>query len=800
MRGLEKLWAMSLRGIEGLEGRVLGLLEEEGIGGAGDAEGLQEVWKGSEVFGAVERLLAGGEVGDRERDRERERRDGSEEGDMSTFSDLLAGQKRKRIRLDVSDDVHGNGNGMIRLEFPPDGPQMLEMYFAYTHTWFPVLAKHAVLRTSYLYANNPIMMARTTPGSGDHAVLWAVVTYIATQNVGSQSHGRVMEFYNNARGLVPTEKERFELGHVQALLLLTLVNIGLGDWTAAWLLSGQATSLTTILQSDPSTITSTSPSQTTALILGCFVVDTILSVRLNRTPHLHPKDLLVPFLEEDGLEEWSAWVDLTFPSNGEDHPSRKASVARGPSLSRSFFNRLVELAMLLNKISRQDTFDSSTSSFCQSTLKDMQAWCSKIPPVCRLGDIGLQAMQKVPPFLLPHQTYVCLTHIATISLLYTRFASHLQNPSSTLEKALQLATVVTAAHAKNFGQIVLPPIFEFALRTVVDGARFAAVDKARVEEQAQLKLWVRCVGSHASKLGRVWPVMVPLLREMNSEDVSASWPMPNQQNQHQQQHGAQGVRGGVSWPAAQDSLDNFQLPLIDGDGLVAESTGQNQNDNDSILEMLGLDLGVTPPNINPSTNAAEIPPTVQPLDFIFHNAHWPSVTTPASQPLSNTGIPAAAPVNSTCSPRATQKQTPATPDSLRSNSHQQLHSQNQRPKRPAPNDIEAIFDDVDMDADESTSNSPHHNHHIPPRPSPTRGSTSASGSEDDTVPDAGSKNASNEDVQVRVLSPPDIDIADIWPPPGFFPDDGEDTGAGAAQGEKGLGGEERMSLGAIEVL
>ena len=42
-----------------------------------------------------------------------------------------------------------------------------------------------------------------------------------------------------------SELEKHELGHIQALLLLTLVDVGLEDWSTAWMVSGQAVRLVT---------------------------------------------------------------------------------------------------------------------------------------------------------------------------------------------------------------------------------------------------------------------------------------------------------------------------------------------------------------------------------------------------------------------------------------------------------------------------------------------------------------------------------------------------------------------------
>ncbi|KAJ5138654.1 transcriptional regulator family: Fungal Specific TF [Penicillium bovifimosum] len=234
------------------------------------------------------------------------------------------GVKRARL-LQESDSRAVATTSSRTLQLPPQTSQLLEIYFAVTHSWFPVIAKHNILRASYLYANAPFSITTTSPGSGDHAALWAILSYTITQSRTNSRAGPAepialaKEYYTVSRNLIPTEKARYELGHIQALLLLTLVNMGLEDWTAAWLLSGQAVRMATAMGLGALSDSRRSDElrQGKAVFLGCFVIDSLLSFRLSRSPAMPPSDLAtVGLLEEDGLEEWNSWADVLPPTGG----------------------------------------------------------------------------------------------------------------------------------------------------------------------------------------------------------------------------------------------------------------------------------------------------------------------------------------------------------------------------------------------------------------------------------------------------------------------------------------------------
>ncbi|EGC43481.1 C6 transcription factor [Histoplasma capsulatum var. duboisii H88] len=427
VRGLEKLWALSMSNIEGLEGAVLEMLgSKEGESprrkklvalwnNEGASEKLHGTWKSSELYANVEELLSSPGSTTFGSSCSEEDGGGIELGDsvsnivsdphLVDFSDsrigefspwaltrsrytspLSPGTDEKRIHLSYMNQA---AKSDARMELPTQTSHLLNMYFAYTHSWFPILAKHEVLKASYQYSSPSFQMERNLTGSGNHAVLWAIISYTATQipsgadansmGLTKNPHKEAKEFYAVARNLIPDEKGKFEIGHVQAALLLTLVNIGFGDWTAAWVLCGQAASIAIDLGLGARSKETQRPSHAKheETFLGCFLLDTLLSARLARCPRLRSDSIQgADLLEEDGLEEWSPWVDvflLCKLHGGNPCPRR-------PLRSCSTFNRLIELSKLLNML-----YNSAPMTH-EYFFTSLQHWEEKLPQGCRLSD------------------------------------------------------------------------------------------------------------------------------------------------------------------------------------------------------------------------------------------------------------------------------------------------------------------------------------------------------------------------------------------------------------------------------
>lgn len=515
VRGLEKLWALALSNIDGFEDTMLALLgaTPDSAGrrsklmsvwtNDGASETLHESWKTSRLFSALERMLSNPDVPTPQCHDKRQRDECDDLPDakdnwgfrlVRSSTSLGPGVPRvvepstspmnKRARLSLPGDsppVPQSVKDLNTLQLPPQTPQLLDVYFAVTHTWFPIIAKHNILRASYFYANAPLSVSSVKTGSGDHAALWAILSYTVSQSKGNLRDGtaplsKAKEFYSISRKLIPSENENYELGHAQALLLLTLVNIGLEDWTAAWLLGGQAVrmAISMGLGLQANNQRSDEMKQRKAVFLGCYVVDSLLSFRLNRNPCISPNDLSpVGRLEEDGLEEWNSWADVLPPIRGmeSNNPPR-----RGPLLSLSSFNRLVDLASVLNRATQRSFDGHGAHLLAQQLFLELKQWDDRLPPGCRL--VGPESIYpERHSALLPHQTYLCLTYIATLLWIYLRVVPkelslhHSQRPfTEGAKKLLFRAIPMMSQHLENFPMCGLPPLFEVTLRTIAKQA------------------------------------------------------------------------------------------------------------------------------------------------------------------------------------------------------------------------------------------------------------------------------------------------------------------------------------------
>lgn len=561
MRGLEKLWALSICNIDGFEDTMLDMLGTTAESTerrsklmsvwADDAssESLHETWKTSRLYGALEKMLSNPEAHPPATGkRPRNLHDGHLDGPKGPWglrvakdstplgpdaprvvasSSLSPGVKRARLaQPSAGRDASQSTNDLhTALQLPPQTSQLLDTYFATTHSWLPIVTKHNILRASYLYANAPISVAAASPGSGDHAALWAILSYTIAQSradphssSGTAVNGLAKEYYAVSRSLIPSEKERYELGHIQASLLLILVNMGLEDWTAAWLLNGQAVRMAVAMGLGSYTDQRRSDEfrQGKVVFLGCFVLDALLSFRLSRCPAMSANDLAtVGLIEEDGLEEWNSWADA-LPPSGASHG--KNPPRRGPLLALSCFNRLVELASVLNKISRNLYLGYKASSFAQQLLLDLKQWDDGLPLGCRL--IGPESIYpERHSALLPHQSYLGLTYVAMLLWLYLHLIPgeqglhRAQRPATEgAKKLLYRGLSMMSQHLENFPACGFPPLFELGLRTIFEQA--FSLQQTADSDSFPFARWVEEFRQKTKLLIPTWPVYGSLASTM----------------------------------------------------------------------------------------------------------------------------------------------------------------------------------------------------------------------------------------------------------------------------------------------
>ncbi|KAK3935445.1 fungal-specific transcription factor domain-containing protein [Diplogelasinospora grovesii] len=247
-------------------------------------------------------------------------------------------------------------NSPGRLKLLANHWRLLDIYFSYTHSWFPILQKQDLYQTSYLYSDQGLAVSPDNPSSAAHAELWSALALASFQDTASSnntSSGDVnsgfsspSDIYDIARGLVPSENGPFQIQHVRALLLLSLVSLGRGNPTSAWILAGMAIRVFFDIGTPHQPIPNRQQERLQAAFIACFMVDTIVSLRHNKPPHLKTEDVadVLP-IPEDGLDQWEPWA----PCDGFGSSHVVSRVARNPAYCLSTFNQLYGILKVVGK-------------------------------------------------------------------------------------------------------------------------------------------------------------------------------------------------------------------------------------------------------------------------------------------------------------------------------------------------------------------------------------------------------------------------------------------------------------------
>ncbi|OQD63445.1 hypothetical protein PENPOL_c009G08101 [Penicillium polonicum] len=300
------------------------------------------------------------------------------------------------------------------LQLPYNAWPLFDVYFSYTQCWFPILEKHDILRTAFQYTEGDVYASVLTPGSGEHAALWAVLTLASLQDASISASSEVedqpsdqmtsSQMYATARQLIPPESGPHELGHVQALLILGLVKFGQQEWTGSWMLVGQAVRIAHILNLDQPSYSSSSrtPDQEKQLgrakhvFLGCFVLETLIAESTSQCPSLRKADLSrIGSINEDGLEEWHPWEDQTGLRPAQ---SSRASMQRGPLHALSTFNRLVNLVSILNDLCCCKHDPTISRSQLEQLELQLQRWVTESPKSYRV-DLQSRPVRLASPHI-----------------------------------------------------------------------------------------------------------------------------------------------------------------------------------------------------------------------------------------------------------------------------------------------------------------------------------------------------------------------------------------------------------------
>ncbi|RDW95035.1 hypothetical protein BP5796_00798 [Coleophoma crateriformis] len=342
---------------------------------------------------------------------------------------------------------------------PERAGRLLDSYFTYTHCWLPFIERHDILRLSYRYPDISGDLAPGSPGTGEAAALWALLAYADHPTIDSSNMAgnefTTEQLYLAARALIPPERSLFEIGHVQALLIMVLYHMRYASLNAAWFQVGQAIRIAITLGLDkPSQPLEFSDQprkvggRDTHVFLACFTLDTLLAGRLNRLPHLRRDSLLhLGPLFEDGPEEWEPWIDPQTITQSSLH-------FRNPSFTTSTFNRLIEVLVVLNEV------------ICNTSLGlDWEKQHAALR--ARLTDTATRfrnRAQRQSNQTLPHHAVLHLLHMSTLAYMRLHTLSHSQNKRSALGVSPMSAQLTSQLQQclDVFGSVQHPPLLGFS--------------------------------------------------------------------------------------------------------------------------------------------------------------------------------------------------------------------------------------------------------------------------------------------------------------------------------------------------
>lgn len=269
-----------------------------------------------------------------------------------------------------------------------DWSQLLDIYFANTNCWIPIVLKNDAFRAAYTISHESDSNVTSQLSLGDHACLLSILAYarytqcIATGKNGSwqDMQGHFNNLFTRASQLIATYESRRDVGHVQAMLVFTLLHYAQGNLGLAWSFVGRAVYHAVELGLLKSGVTQSPPldDRSKRAVLSCFVLETLLSARLHRRPYMRTSDVQsVGLLDADGIEEWEPWrpTGLSSSASACDPPRPSHQPAR----ILSTFNLLVETSTVLNDKLQNDT-DGKTSqeTFDASHLFEAQHRLDKL--------------------------------------------------------------------------------------------------------------------------------------------------------------------------------------------------------------------------------------------------------------------------------------------------------------------------------------------------------------------------------------------------------------------------------------
>ncbi|KAI9924886.1 hypothetical protein ASPWEDRAFT_506359 [Aspergillus wentii DTO 134E9] len=606
-----------------------------------------------------------------------------------------------------------DGTG-TRLELPSNAWSLLDIYFSYTQCWFPILEKHDILRTAFRDTAGEMRVSSSSPGSGDYAALWAVLTFASIQEASITNTRQFTDLpsdrpdpeqlYATARSLIPLENGVYEIGHVQAIMLLSLVKFGQQEWTAAWMLVGQAVRISRSLGIDhpPAAIEEGKPAaRSKHVFLGCFILETLIATKTGQVPTLRKEDLMrVGPVNEDGLEEWHPWEDQT---GLRPTKSSRDSFHRGPLHALSTFNRLVSLVSILNELCCLK--QNLTYSIPQLELleRQLQLWVTALPKSYR---VDLQTTKLASP------------HIFGLEMMYEGIVTCMSLQFAMQEGGRNIADapcrkraiesskrslLLLQTYMENYSLSATSPTFGMMLTFGLNAPGEGAIPQSSSELEYGLKSKLQTFSSH---LTSVWSAQGKPTAEMGFTERDQIGRQDNLSTMGTPEQST--IMDNVPVQSSRPRSDSRRLHPTDEarTGLVTSSPFMPDSwmrTAPTLDENASLSIPTPTPTLTSRTSEASRPPP--PLNGPASGRLRPSLTS-NTKPMNGAG--AMIPDIPSPFPSTTEQYPPAYSDpNLNLESFVDIDGYGP-PRRPriAP-DLDALFDELaSLDGTEKTDNQP----------------------------------------------------------------------------------------------
>ncbi|KAI0552340.1 hypothetical protein F4679DRAFT_86892 [Xylaria curta] len=399
VRALEILFGLLFHSVDGVEASALSLLRGERKIRNIQPSSLRDSktstfadkWRQSDVWKEMERLLLSVEAKDGELSGPRDVHDKldaviinaldirrQQEGEVDIGFPELAASPPQNYPLNSNDastsdttdqSFLNDSQALIQLEsistysslpqlYPSQGAQLpsdwfrlVEAYYSTTHCWFPVIPKQDILRTAHVLADHTSSHQLLNE---DLASLWAVLAYASHQDalsptLDSTQHETRSDLARklsmDSMALCTKPNIRPSIQQVWACLVSTLYHLSVDSLSQAWLLIGQAVYMAVdlgIIQTQLPRESKPVDDKRERIGLGCFILDTIVALRLGRRAYLAQDDLNgIGLTNVDGIEEWESWSPVT---------THSIPTPPVPARILSLFTKFAGLVGLLNEV------------------------------------------------------------------------------------------------------------------------------------------------------------------------------------------------------------------------------------------------------------------------------------------------------------------------------------------------------------------------------------------------------------------------------------------------------------------